>query len=106
MKTRKSIRINVNNLIKFTNYDETGKELTIGEGTAKNISINGVYFLTKNELEINSFINIILDINDLSLKLKGKVVRVNKENNIYGTGIQFLIEDEETERMLQNLSVL
>ena len=96
VEKRKHPRVNINNLISYRCMDDSGNQTKEGRGKSINISQGGILIETHDPFEWQDIIRLLIDIEDESVNIKGKVVYCNAANfGKFRTGIQFLETNEK-----------
>jgi hypothetical protein len=105
-------RIPLNHIIKVSLIDKKNLKqyYSQGEFRAKNISISGILFQSKEKYTISSLVEIEIKIPGLNetIQALGRVVRIEelKEDKFYDTGVSFEKIDQKSRKIIADLTKL
>ena len=100
---RRYPRIESVNLVEYVLFDEKGKRIGEGNGRIVNLSQIGTLLETNKVLDASFVILMAIDLDDKKIKVKGRVVRTDKNasKGSYRTGIEFMgPKDEQLEAIV------
>jgi c-di-GMP-binding flagellar brake protein YcgR len=94
---RRHSRINTSNVVGYVLFDENKNKIEYGKGLTLNLSQSGTLLKTKNPLHGCFIVLMTIDLNNLKIKVKGRVVKTRKseDDRFYLTGVEFIGSRDE-----------
>lgn len=102
IKDRKFKRIESLNLVSFIHYDENMKPDYEGAARTLDISENGILLDFFREFPEGSFLDLEIAIKETLIEVKGKIVRIIKENDKIKLGVQFTEISNESRKAIKD----